>query len=263
MEQSNVNSYLLATVTKALEILEPFDSNRDDLSMTQIAEAINLPKSSVFRYLATLERYNYLERDSETERYHLGMKLLQLGAIVTRRHQLRSVALPVMAQLRETFGETVNLVIPRRDKVIYLEVLESPSAIKMSAQIGQEDFAHASALGKAMLSLLSPAQLDTMEKWPLIRCTDNTITEWPALLLELEEVRRRGFAIDERESNMEVRCVGAAIQDYRSQVAAISISGPENRLTRVLALEIGPELMKATNHVSALLGHKQGHQQNT
>jgi DNA-binding IclR family transcriptional regulator len=257
MKKHDPDDYLLATVSKALEILDLLNRTQEDLSLTQIAEVIDLPKSSVFRYLATLERYNHIERDRETDRYQLGLKVLQLGATVARRQQPRHVAHPIMWQLRETFGETVNLAVLRQDKVVYLEVLESASVVKMAARVGDEDFVHSTALGKAMLALMPDVQLKEMQKWPLVHCTEYTITDWPSLQLELQEIRQRGFAIDERESNIEVRCVGAAIQDYRAEVvASISISGPENRLTTARAFEIGTELVKATSQISALLGYK-------
>jgi IclR family transcriptional regulator, KDG regulon repressor len=263
MKKRDPMNYQLATVSKALEILDLLNSAQGHLSLTQIADAIDLPKSSVFRYLATLERYDYIERDKETDRYHLGLKVLQLGATVERRQHPRNVAHPIMWKLRETFGETVNLAVPRHGKVVYLEVLESPSAVKMISHVGDEDFAHSSALGKAMLAMMPEGKLKAMEKWPLVQCTPYTITDWPTLYIELETIRQRGFAIDERESNLDVRCVGAAIRDNRAEVvASISISGPESRMTTARVLEIGPELVKATSHISALLGYEQAKHQN-
>lgn len=257
MKQNHTEPYILATVSKALEILDLFRNVQDGLSLTQIAEATQLPKSSIFRYLATLEQFHYLERDAQTERYHLGLKLLQLGAIVAGRQDLRNIALPVMWEMRKAFGETVNLAIPRAGKIVYLEVLESQDVVRMASFVGAEEPMHATALGKAILAQLPMAALEEQMAMPLPRLTEYTITEWPVLLAELEQIRQRGYAIDERESNLQVRCIGAAIWDYRHQVvAAMSVSGPENRLTIERAHEIGPVLAQACSKVSALLGYQ-------
>ena len=256
MKQNNADSYKLATVTKALEILDLFANVQDGLSLTQIAEATKLPKSSIFRYLATLEQFHYLERDEKTERYQLGLKLLQLGSLVANRLDLRNLAIPIMWQLHKRFGETVNLAVPRNDKVVYLEVLESNDVVRMASTIGGEEYMHATALGKAILAQLPPAAVENRLTLPLKQLTERTIADVQTLLSELEQIRRQGYAIDDREGNLQARCIGGAIHDYHGQVvAAISISGPENRLTPESARIIGPELAKASAQISALLGY--------
>ncbi len=256
MKHDNSERYMLATVTKALEILDLFAGIHDGLSLTQIAEATKLPKSSIFRYLATLEQFHYLERDEKTERYQLGMKLLQLGALVASRLDLRNIAIPIMWQLRKAFGETVNLAIPHMNKVVYLEVLESQDVVKMASYMGAEEYMHATALGKAILAQLPPADVEERLTLPLAPLTEYTITDVTTLFAELEQIRTVGFAVDDREGNLQARCIAAAIRDYRGQVvAAISISGPENRLTPERAHIIGPELAQASDKISALLGY--------
>ena len=257
MKQGRPDPYILATVSKALEILDLFGNVHDGLSLTQIAEATQLPKSSIFRYLATLEEFNYLERDEKTERYHLGLKLLQLGALVAGRQDVRTIALPTMWQLRESFGETVNLAIPRNDKVIYLEILESQEIVKMATHVGAEDSIHATELVKAILAQLPLALVEKLLREPFARFTDYTITDMPTLFDQLEQIRQQGYALDDREGNMQARCVGAAIFDYRGQaVAAISVSGPENRLTLARARMMGPVLAEASSQISTLLGYR-------
>jgi DNA-binding IclR family transcriptional regulator len=257
MKQANSDAYRLATVSKALEILDLFGDGREGLSLTQIAEAIQLPKSSIFRYLATLERFHYLERDERTERYHLGLKLLQLGSLVASRLDLRNLALPVMWQLRKSFGETINLAIPHDNKVVYIDVLESQDVVRMASSMGSEELMHATALGKAILAQLPRAAVENLLVLPLKSLTERTIVDMATLFAELEQIRIQGYAIDDREGNLQARCIGAAIRDYRGQVvAAISVSGPENRLTLERAHTIGIELVQASNTISALLGHQ-------
>jgi DNA-binding IclR family transcriptional regulator len=257
MKQKADDAYMLATVSKALEILDLFADGRDELSLTQIAEATQLPKSSIFRYLATLEKFHYVERDEKSERYRLGLKLLQLGALVASRLDLRNLAFPIMWQLRKTFGETINLAVPHVDKVVYIDVLESQDVIRMASPMGAEEYMYATALGKAILAQLPTASVEDRLTLPLKPLTEYTITDMCKLLAELEQIREKGYAIDDREGNLQVRCIAAAIRDYRGQVvAAISVSGPENRLSIERAHIIGPELAQAGNKISSLLGYQ-------
>jgi len=252
--------WLLATVSKALDVLELFSDTTRDLSLTEIAELAELPKSSTFRYLATLKSREYLQRDPETERYQLGPKLMQLGAIAARRVDVQRIALPLMRELRETSGETVNLVIPGGNELVYLAVLPSPHPVKLAAEVGSRDYMHATALGKAMLASMSDTRLEELRTRPLPRLTEHTRTDWPSLLRELELVRRRGFAMDDCESDSQVRCVGAAILNHLGRpVGAISISGPSSRFSLAQALELGPKVLNAAQRVSMRLGYRVKH----
>jgi DNA-binding IclR family transcriptional regulator len=162
-----------------------------------------------------------------------------------------------MWQLRKTFGETINLAIPHDNKVVYIDVLESQDVVRMASSMGSEELMHATALGKAILAQLPRAAVENLLVLPLKPLTERTIVDMDTLFAELEQIRIQGYAIDDREGNLQARCIGAAIRDYRGQVvAAISVSGPENRLTLERAHTIGNELVQASNTISALLGHQ-------
>lgn len=246
----------LATVSRALDILELFINSERELSLTDITRQTELAKSSIHRYLATLESRGYLQRDPQTKRYYLGSTLIRLGAIATQRLNVRQIAYPLMQDLRDTYAETVNLAVPvTKGRIVHIEVVESNQPIKMAPEIGDEDYAHATALGKAMMAMMSQAQLDKFKLSSLVQCTEHTITDWPSLMQELDETRDRGFAIDDRESNPQVRCVGVPILDHRREVvAALSISGPNSRLTIAQAFEIGPHLVAVGKRISAQIG---------
>ena len=256
------NQLTLATVTKALDILELFSDAETDLSLTKISIAIHLPKSSVFRYLATLESRGYLERDADTEQYHIGPTIIRLGALATRRVDVGPLAETLMWQLRDMYGETVNRAILAGNKMVYVEVVESYHAIKLAAKVGADDLLHTSSLGKAVLAIMSDLQLKRLMAMPLIRLTEHTITDWPTLLRELAEVRKRGFAIDDRESDAQVICVGSAILDHNGKaVAAISISGPADRFGKARAMEAGTAVREAAQTLSRQLGYDPGRQE--
>jgi len=250
--------WLLATVSKALDVLELFSDTTRDLSLTEIAELAELPKSSTFRYLATLESRGYLQRDPQTERYHLGLAIMRLGAVATQRLDVRQVAEPLMRELRDTYRETVNLAVPASNgRIVYIEVVEANQVVKMAARVGDEDYAHTAALGKAMMAMMSEIQWERLKPRSLPQRTEYSIIDWPSLMRELDQIRKRGFAIDDRESNAQVRCVGVPILDRRGEViAGLSISGPANRLTVACALEIGPALVGVGRRISAQVGYE-------
>ena len=248
----------LATVSRALDILQLLADTQHDLSLTDIADLMGMPRSSVFRYLATLESRGYLQRDSQTVRYHLGPAVMRLGTIAARRLDVRRVAEPHMRRLRDTYRETVNLAVPTVDgRVVYIEVVETNMAVKMAARVGDADYAHTTALGKAMLAIMPETQYEKFKPQTLTPLTQQTIIDWPSLKRELDQVRERGFAIDDGESDIHVRCVGVPILDRLGEVAAgLSISGPASRFSLACALEIAPALVAVGCRISAQLGYE-------
>ncbi len=256
------NGQYLATVKKSLELLEYIAKSRMGLSLTEVAEVMGLPKSSVIRYLRTLEQKDFVERDELTQRYFLGSGPLRLVSFDSRQGNVRRAAYPIMLQLRETSGETVNLTIPMGNKVVYIESVQSFHPVRTVRQVGEESPLHCTAVGKALLAYLAPEQLESLKTQALKQYTENTITVWPTLIRELEKIRERGFTIDDREGHREFRCVGAPIFDHRSQVvASIAISAPASRLALDRAYDLGPGVSSAAKEISARLGHEPDHEQ--
>lgn len=250
------NNLILATVTKSLHLVNIVACSRDGLSLTEIADALGLPKSSVIRYLKTLEQQDFLERDELTQRYFLGPAPLRLVSQDARQGDVRRAAYPMMLKLHDSSGETVNLAVPMRNRVVYVETLQSSHPVRTVRQIGEESPLHATAVGKAVMAWLPPEKLDSLKGQSLEEYTENTITIWPSLLRELERIRIQGFAIDDREGHREFRCVGAPIFDYRSQVvASIAVSAPATRLSMERALDLGPEVAHAAQIISGKMGY--------
>ena len=245
----------LATVSKALRIFDSVASSFDGLTLTEIAKTIDLPKSSAVRYLATLEEHRYLERDVATGKYRIGAQLLKIATLNSERWELHRVAFPYMMKLRESIGETVNLGILRGGSIIYLEVLEGFHPLKASEAIGGEGPLHATALGKAILAFLQPLKLEQALAQPLEPYTEKTITSLFALSAHLEDIRKQGFAIDDCESNRDIRCVGAALLNGQSNVVGgISVSGPSSRFDLERAEKIGPDVYSAAIRISEHFG---------
>ncbi len=165
-----------------------------------------------------------------------------------------------MRKLQDRFQETVNLAVLDDNMAVYIEILESNHAFKISAQIGGRDYPHCTSLGKAILAFLPDQEVEAIAAATgLPRLTDRTITSIERLREELEVIRTRGYSIDDGENEEGARCIGAPIFNRRGQVvAAISISGPAQHLSQELIETMGAALLDASASISQELGHAVG-----
>jgi len=248
--------FSLAGIDRAMAILAAFDGARE-LALAELARQTGLSEATALRYASSLTTHGVLERELQTGRYRLGIRLFELGQKALRDRDPRSIALPHMARLRSRFEETVNLAMRHGDDIVLIEVLESPRSIRKGAMLGDRDYWHASSLGKAVLAHLNRDEarmlLERHERRPF---TPHTKTSVERLLDELDEVRAQGFAVDDLENETDLRCVGAAILDRQGAPQfAISIAGPATRVTREATVEMGAALRNVAAAVSAGLGY--------
>ncbi|MFB0546245.1 MAG: IclR family transcriptional regulator [Anaerolineae bacterium] len=255
MKQNNY--YSITAVEKALDVLETLGQQGRGLTLLELSNLLEIPKSTLFRYLLTLEARGYVEKDEANRKYELGLKAFELGSLAMARLTVREIALPLMHDLLDQFNETVNLAIRDQCDVLYIEILESPQAIKMASQVGKHDFIHATSLGKAILAFLPEEEVNSIAHTTgLPRRTENTITTLPELREELIRVRQRGYAIEDMENEYGARCVGAPIINRRGEaIAAMSIAGPADRFSKATMESMGDALLKATSQISQKLGY--------
>lgn len=251
-------TFSLAGIDRAMAILAAFD-DAAELLLADLARAAHLSEATALRYAASLVTHGFLERDADTGRYRLGIRLFELGEKALGSRNPRAIALPHMTRLRSRFEETVNLAMCRGDELVLIEVLESTRSIRKGASPGDRDYWHASSLGKAILAHVSRDEARALfERLERRQFTPGTITSVERLLDELDTVRAQGFAIDDLENESDLRCVGSAILDRHGRPHyALSIAGPANRLTREIAHEMGRELHEAAAMISSALGYLQ------
>lgn len=249
-------AFSLTGIDRAMAIIAAFDE-QPELALADLARGAGLSEPTALRYVTSLATHGLLERDAATGRYRLGTRLFELGQKALRARDPRAIALPLMVHLQSHFEETVNLAMRHGDDLVLIEVLESPRSIRKGARLGDRDCWHASSLGKAVLAHVDREEArEVLERQERLQFTSSTITSVERLLDELETVRARGFAIDDLETESDLRCVGAAILDRQGTPQyALSIAGPATRLTRETALEMGPELRIAAATISAGLGY--------
>jgi DNA-binding IclR family transcriptional regulator len=249
-------SKIIGSVQRAMDILDLFDRRTQELGITEIARALDLPKSTIAGLISTLEQNDYLDQNVTSRKYRLGFKLAERAGVFLDQFDLRRIALPVLEELRDSSNESVNLAIRDGRFVIYIERMFGDNMLGMRSEIGKREFIHSTALGKAMLSHLPMAEIKQLiETYDFVPVTPRTITDPVAFLNELERTLTLGFAVDNQENELGGRCVAAPVFDYLGKpVAAISISVPVQRFPEEKTSEFGAMVKEAARRVSLQLG---------
>lgn len=252
---------LVPMLLKAFEILEAFRERRDGLTYMELVERYpRISKVSIYRILCSLEALGYLLKDDRSGKYELGTKFIELGKITEKRQDILRIALPYMERVLRKFGENVNLVKIESGELIYFATLEGNHPLRVTEMPSRRLAIHCSAVGKAILARLPEAEREeTIGNLTLARLTPNTITSRRLLRQELEGIRVKGFALDNEENLIGVRCVGVPVVNAEGYpVAAMSVTGPTLRITQAKAGEIGPYLVSIVEELSrAHFGYSQ------
>jgi IclR family KDG regulon transcriptional repressor len=253
--------YEVRSVKRALTLLRTFLSHEDELSAAEMSKETGLDPSTVFRLLLTLEGQGFVEVNHTTGKYRLGVTLLELGSRFLKNNDIRSRAIAHLERLRDEFGETVHLTVLDGNEVVYLEKLAGLHPIGfMSSRVGDRNPAHCTGVGKALLAYIPDS--DLAARYPdgrLKRYTDKTITSLGELRRELRRVRERGYATDQGEHEPGVKCVAVPVFDHKGIAAAISVSGPSERVDHHLAhSDLIEELQAASEVISEQMGWGRG-----
>jgi DNA-binding IclR family transcriptional regulator len=243
--------------------LTSFSGQENELGITTLASRLRLAKSTVHRLAATLTSAGFLEQNSETGKYRLGVALFELGALVRRRMDVANEARPKLRELLEKTGETVQLGIVDHYSVLYVYEMESPRAIRMAAAVGGRAPLHCTAVGKVLLAFQPPDYVKQVIERGLSAYTAKTVTKRDAALGMLEEVRLREHAIDDEESEGGLRAVAAPVRNHSGAViAALGVAAPVQRMSKKVMHTCVPSVIETANAVSARLGFAHSHRSN-
>jgi DNA-binding IclR family transcriptional regulator len=229
-------------------------------SLTELSEEIDLNSSTTFRLLATLNYYNYVERNEESGKYKLGLACLELARAYSQTNDVRRAALESLERLRDDTNESIHLGVLNEMEVVYLEKLHGNHAVGlMSSRIGSRLPAHCTGLGKAMLAYKDPVDVKVYYSDPgkLKKYTNTTLHTLDDLMNHLTLVKERGYAFDHSEREPDVSCVAAPVFAMDgSVVAAISVSGPNTRMEPLEEkLDLIERTLEAAHAISAKLGY--------
>lgn len=246
------------TISRAFAVLRLFRDHRSDLGVGTISKELGLNLSTTHRIVRALVTEGYLAQNEDSERYYLSTGALLLGQAAHRTFSL-DVVYPVLQRLAATTGESVNLGVLSGDSAVVVERVESTEPLRFTQPPGTRVPLHASSMGKSLLAFNEEAERRFLKGITrLKRITPRTHTSVKALRSDLQRTRERGWSIDDEESTIGVRCVGAPICDGAGvAAAAIAVQAPFVRMPDERFGELGPEVTKAAQEVSALLppGH--------
>jgi DNA-binding IclR family transcriptional regulator len=257
--RKNDGGETVQSVTRALLLLELLAEKATAVSLSELSQKANLKMATVHRLLTTLMSKGFVEQDSISLRYQLGVKTFQIGNAALFVNDLRSIARPFLKQLLESVNETINLAVLENTEVIYIDQIESTNIVivKMFAQIGSRGPAYCTGTGKVLLADLSNDEIrKRFSQVDFIQFTENTITNINQLIRALNKIRLDGYALDFSERDPGVTCVAVPIKNFDNRVqAAISVSAPEQRMSiQRINAEILPALTSAAGIISQKLG---------
>lgn len=223
----DVNLYGIRAVERTCDLLDTLAAADGPVSLTSLAKACGLPKTSAFRYLSTLVARNYVERVGDTNDFRLGVGVYSLQADHLER--LGQIARPHLERLRDELGETANMGILVGREVAYVDIVESAHSVRLAARPLDRDAPHCTALGKAILAQMSTDVVARLVGERFQPRTEHSILTWPALREELEAVRSQGYALDNEENEIGGRCIAVVVPVDAPRIA-ISISAVTPRL---------------------------------
>lgn len=247
---------LTQTLVKGLRVLECVASSDTYLSAIQVAERCDISRSTAYRLLVTLEEMNYVVRVNESN-FKIGASVFLLSKKEMDRDDLPVLAKPSLIKLNEKTGETALLTTLIGSEVISIARIESAKSVRIGSKVGSIYPAHCTAMGKAILAFVDKdKQNDLISKIDFVPRTKNTITDKDKFIQHLNQVYSQGYAIDDRESDEDVKCICAPIFNMKGEVvAAIGFSGVAFRVDKFNQDEIIDYVMQIANDVSGKLGY--------
>ncbi len=229
-------SSTINSVDHAFRLIAHLAGSELPQGVSDLARALDLPRPTIYRLLATLIEHQVVVRDDKN--YRLGLRLLELGGRALSAASLQATSLPFLQELVELTGETAHFGVLDGDQAGYVAKVESGHAIRMSSHVGWRGPLHATGIGKALLAASGPDLLARIAATPLLRYTDRTIVEAATLKADILKARKRGYAVDNEELIDGLVCVAAPVRAGGRLVGAISVSGPKLRIKHIETMAV-------------------------
>lgn len=238
------------SIARAFGLLEAIADHGGQMSISQLAGVTGLPLPTIHRLVRTLVEIGYLRQD-ESRRYVLAPKLIRLGE--SSATMLGTWAQPQLVRLVDELGESANLAMLDGDQIVYVAQQQSTRSMRMFTEVGRRVQPHCTAVGKAIMAHMDPEQVRAiLRRTGLPRHTENTITDPDEFARQLEESARAGYALDEGEQELGVRCVAVAVPDAPGRLG-LSVSGPATRMTDEVVARAVPLLTEAAEALAKAL----------
>jgi len=253
------NRYIVPGLVRGMRLLEQFTHKQQEWRLSELARALHMPRSTVFRLVHTLEQLKYLEHHPQRKTYQLGNRVLNLGFEYLASKELIEVARPFLTTLNEQTGCSVHLGIPDDREVVYLLRIAGRQHLASNVGVGTRFPAHATTMGRILLSELSLQELEQMYQGMVLeQVTEQTVTSIEELHQLLYKERERGYTLSLSAFEAGVVSVGTGIRDASGKIiAAINITGPETVFDRnALEGKIKDQVLKVAGAISKRLGYQ-------
>ncbi|MEG6584123.1 IclR family transcriptional regulator [Dendrosporobacter sp. 1207_IL3150] len=250
---------IINSVDRALDILLLLQQEGKEMGVTQISTHLGMYKSTVYRTINTLENKGFIQQNPDNGKYWLGMKLYSLGMLIREKSHLTSVTYPFAKALSEKYREVVHISVLDKSaegypKHIIIDKVESQQVLSLTPPIGSSAPCHSSAVGKCLLAFSPEHYIEKFLGNELPGYTNKTVTDWDKLIIELAEIRKQGYAVDDEELELGLTCIAGPIFGRGSDaIAALSLSGPTSRVKSDRFQELAAEIIKTTKLISSKL----------
>ncbi|MBX2805197.1 MAG: helix-turn-helix domain-containing protein [Hyphomicrobiales bacterium] len=255
-QQTGTHNGTVQSLARALSILNALAASDRGLSLSETAARTGLAVSTTHRLLNTLQQKNFVQFNQDQGIWTIGVQSFIVGNAFLRVRELSQIARPNMRELMESTGETVNLAVENQGEAIYIAQIESHMTMRAIAKPGGRAAMHASGVGKALLATMDDEAVNQiLMRHGMPKLTGNTLVVPEELKNQLLEARQKGYAVDDEENAIGLRCIAAAIVDETGQaVGAISLSGPTVRVRSDLISSLGEAVKTTADHITIGLG---------
>ncbi|WP_273699581.1 IclR family transcriptional regulator [Actinomadura graeca] len=239
------------SLERAFELLEHLADAGGEMALSELTEVSGLPMPTIYRLMRTLVSHGYV-RQEPSKRYALGPRLIRLGEGASRL--LGTWARPVLSRLVDDVGETANMAVLEGDEAVYVAQVPSKHSMRMFTEVGRRVQPHCTGVGKALLSQLPDQRVrEILTRTGMDAHTPNTFTDPETLITELARIREQGYAVDEEEQEIGVRCIAVPLRGAPA-LTALSVSGPSARMTRETVIDVVPIMRDAAERFTKELG---------
>ncbi len=244
------------SVSRLFQIIEFMAHSNDWVSLRTMARELHISAASAYRAVDSLKAIGYVRQDPHDSRYQLSLKIAWVSAQVLENVQLRQIARPFLQHLTSVTNETTHLAVLEGTEFVYIDKVDNTQAMRMRSRVGQRGQLHSTAAGKSMLAFLPESEVTPiLKRLRFQQVTQNTITDPKKFQEHLARVRQIGYAVDDEENEVGIRCIGSPIYDHAGRLSgALSISGWTITMTRERVPQLAPELLLTCQHISNALG---------
>lgn len=223
------------SLSKALRILECFTAKRPELGITQISEMLGVSKSNVHNIVSTFVANGYLEKNEITDKYHLGLKVLEFSFVVNENLGYQKVVYKILEKISNETNQVVYFAVPKGSEILYLSNTYPHSSdfdFPVRSIMGEKAPMYCTSMGKAILAFMSEEEAEKIIKEPKPRFTEKTLVTDDDLRRDLDKIRKRGYGIDDEEHEYGIKCVGVPVYNCKGQiVGGVSVSGAKVSFT--------------------------------